>query len=292
MTEDPDLVVWAPSTPGASGAALAKGELRGGRVLGLASPSPKVGAWAAVKETGASSKAIEDASCWGDPGGVVLPPPVDRAGVFSVTGTDRKGGGGNNFVFPSVSGFGVVEGDLVCAWGVSGSGTSTASGMCSGDGERERPSPSSLPASSSVSSPSGESSDEKLSDRNDRVSSSKSDPESVGLSGISALLSSSLGAETSTKEELWDNEDPCGISPESLSLPDVFDSSDFACHGSVSSGTEIVRADAGWAEVAPSDFAGAGEGVDFSCIEVSDAKTSGSFSSPSENTDHDVLGFS
>jgi hypothetical protein len=84
------------------------------------------------------------------------------------------------------SGFGVVEGDLDFAWGVGGSGTSAGLAGCSGDGERERSSSSSLLASPSESSSSGGPSEEKLSDKNDCVSSSKSDPESVGLSGTSA----------------------------------------------------------------------------------------------------------
>jgi hypothetical protein len=285
ISEGVDLDLWVSWTLGARDAALAKGELRAGRVLGLSGPSA-VGAtdtWAEASGKAAGS------SCGGDPGGVVLPSLIglsaaDRSSVTSADGTED----GDSELAPFMlngSGFGVAEGDLDFAWGVGGNGISAG---CSDDEERSSSSP--LAASSSETS-SSESSEEKLSDKNDCVSSSRSDPESTGLSGMSARdaeSSLSLGVETSTKDELCDNEDESGGSPASLSLSCPFDASSFPWFTFVSVGTEDVRAAVGVAEVASSGLRGGETSSGFSCV----SDVPGSVASSLKITGDGVLGFS
>ena len=137
IIEGVDLEVCASSIIlGARGAALAKGELRTGRVLGLPRPSP-FGVGAAETCTEASRKVAEDSSCGGDPVGVVLSPLIGRAGFvsFSAANADGVVGGDSDLADFTLedSGFGVVEGDLVFASGVFSNGTSEASVESSGD---------------------------------------------------------------------------------------------------------------------------------------------------------------
>lgn len=90
--------------------ALAKGELRVGRVLGLPRPNPKEDeAGGTEPESGAfGSDADEVSGGDGEPGGVVLPALTDFVGAGDVGCGEGDLGSG---MFEG-SGFGVVEGDL------------------------------------------------------------------------------------------------------------------------------------------------------------------------------------
>ena len=121
MTGKGTAVLWASSSSSGSKetGALAKGELRVGRVLGR--PRPKGGGEGLVVGTGVDEDFDErDSSLTGVPGGVVLP---SRPAKASLDTEDSEGEGEGVTRILGISSCGVVDGERDCGKGMlAGSG--------------------------------------------------------------------------------------------------------------------------------------------------------------------------
>jgi hypothetical protein len=191
------LASWSTFSSSKDSGAVASGELRDGRVLGLPSPIPN---GKVVDAATGDGVVLGDRTTGtgGDPGGVVLSLPMcSRSEGCSLSVAEEGPGGDEGLtLIAGASGFGVAERDLDESCGVDGKGTLAASSAADWS--------SSSPVSDWVKPTEASSVSEKpSSERNTCESSSGTGDSSNSSSSSPSPSSSAWSPETST------NEDPC-----------------------------------------------------------------------------------